>query len=173
MWSRAGNGAIVIGVESSPFMRDIAEKSNVAKDKVHLQSGDWVHTRLPNEVADMVVSRFSFHHVEKIDLAYEELARILKPKGKAVIALPHPDYCRQELIKQGKQPINRTSMTIEVLGNPISYYFHTIEDYFELDSFKKHFKIIQSKSGDWVSGTWDLQHGQTPNTLVYEIEKIA
>lgn len=178
-WRRASpDTAVVIGIEPSRAM--IEHTKEVPHDEsIQIQPGDWLNTRLPREIADMVVGRYSFHHVEDINAAYQELARILKIGGKAVIEVPHPKFCEAELeqeIKEGKRPIgplvSGTPMSVNVLGAQIHYFYHSLDSYFNSSALQGHFKVLSTRAGDWKRGTWDLSEEDLPNALEFIIERI-
>lgn len=170
-WKKAANARLVIGIEPSEYMRQIAQR-NIHDDALVLRDGSWLETGLENNCTDSVVSRFSFHHVRDIDKAYAEVARILRVGGKAIFAVPHPEYCERELLKQGLEIKNRKSMSVNVMGVPITYYYHSLNDYLNNQELEKNFKLLNVKVGDWVTGQWNVLKGEVPSLLVFEIERI-
>src|SRR3989344_9687205 len=62
----------------------------------NFRSGTYEHTGLPDRSVDAVVGQYSLHYVEDLDAAYEEMARILRPRGLLVLVVRHPAWDASE-----------------------------------------------------------------------------
>jgi ArsR family transcriptional regulator len=80
----------VIGVDSSSKMLEVAEKRFRDDDAVSLRIGDLEHLPLKDQEADAAVMSMVLHHLAHPRKVWEEVARILKPGGRAVLV----DFCR-------------------------------------------------------------------------------
>lgn len=168
-WWQAAEAKTVVGVEPSAHMRELSEKSKKEDEPIKVIEGDWRHTSLPSESADMVVSRFSLHHLRDIREGYAELARILKPGGQAVISLPHPDYCAEELRKKEQEPVEGKPMSVQVFDVTLHYYYHDAEAYLGENAATSGLEVIETKSFNW--GTKNATEASTPNTLLFVLRK--
>lgn len=168
-WLSTSGASSVIGVEPSAHMRALSDKTKNDAEPITVVEGDWRKTGLPDASADMVVSRFSLHHLRDINEGYTELARILKPGGHAVISFPHPDYCREELKKKNEEAIEGKPMSVQVFDTTLHYYYHDIEAYLGKNVETSGLEIVETKSFNW--GTKDLAVATTPNTLLFVLKK--
>lgn len=90
----AGRGARVCGVDISSEMVGQAQRVNPPKPDGYPQFfvADAHHTPFPDGCFDFVFGNGALHHLD-IDRAYGEIARVLKPEGKAFFQEPmyyHP-----------------------------------------------------------------------------------
>lgn len=168
-WWQASGASMVIGIEPSAHMRVLSEKTKNETEPITVIEGDWQKTNLPDASADMVVSRFSLHHLRDIRDGYTELARILKPGGHAVISLPHPDYCAEELRKKDQEPVEGKPMSVWVFDTTLHYYYHNVEAYLGENIASAGLEVVESKSFNW--GTKDAAEALIPNTLLFVLRK--
>lgn len=168
-WLQASGAKAVVGVEPSAHMRELSEKTKNESEPITVIEGDWRHTGLPNASADMVVSRFSLHHLHDIREGYTELARILKPGSSAIISLPHPDYCREELKKKNEEAIEGRPMSVQVFDTNLHYYYHDVEAYLGKNAASVGLEVVETKSFNW--GTKDVAAASIPNTLLFVLRK--
>lgn len=168
-WWRAAEAKTVIGVEPSTHMRALSDKAKKDAEPITVVEGDWRKTGLPDASADMVVSRFSLHHLRNIHEGYTELARILKPGGHAVISLPHPDYCAQELQEKGQEPVEGKPMSVQVFDTTLHYYYHDDVAYLGENAIVAGLEVVETKSFNW--GTKDPAAATIPNTLLFVLKK--
>ncbi len=168
-WLRASDAKAITGVEPSVHMRRLSEKMKNDTEPIKVVEGDWQKTGLPDTSADMVVSRFSLHHLRDIGTGYVELARILKPGGHAVITLPHPDYCQSELVKKNEAPVEGKPMSVQVFDTTLHYYYHDIEAYLGKNAEAAGLEVIENRSFNW--GTKDSAAASIPNTLLFVLKK--
>ncbi len=168
-WLGASGASAVVGVEPSAHMRAISDKTKNDTEPITVVEGDWRKSRLSDASADMVVSRFSLHHLRDIQEGYTELARILKQGGHAVISLPHPDYCREELNKKNETAVEGKPMSVQVFNATLHYYYHDVESYLGENVTAAGLEVVESKSFNW--GTKDATAASIPNTLLYILRK--
>lgn len=167
LWSSGAHE--VIGVEPSIHMRALSDQTKQDAEPIEVIDGDWRKTNLPGASVDLVVSRFSLHHLRDIREGYAELGRILKTGGQAVISLPHPDYCREELRKKNEAAIEGKPMSVQVFDATLHYYYHDIESYIGENLGVNNLELIETKSFNW--GTKDHSESAIPNTLLFVIKK--
>ncbi len=170
-WLQASEAKIVVGVEPSTHMRALSDKSKNDAEPIKVVEGDWQKTGLPDDSADMVISRFSLHHLRNIRDGYVELARILKPGGHAIISLPHPDYCREELKKKNEEAVEGKPMSVQIFDATLHYYYHDIEAYLGKNVETSGLEIVETKSFNW--GMKDPAAATIPNTLLFVLKKKA
>ena len=170
-WLKVSGASAVIGVEPSAHMRELSEKTKNESESITVVEGDWRKTGLSDASADMVVSRFSLHHLRDIREGYVELARILKPGGYAVISLPHPDYCREELKKKNEEAVDGKPMSVQVFDTTLHYYYHDDAAYLGGNATLAGLEVVETKSFNW--GTKDPAAATTPNTLLFVLKKKA
>lgn len=168
-WLQSTEAKTVVGVEPSAHMRELSEKTRQEGEPITVIDGDWRKTGLPDASADMVVSRFSLHHLRDIREGYTELARILKPGGSAVISLPHPDYCAEELRKKGQEPVEGQPMSVQVFDTTLDYFYHEQESYIGENATAAGLEVVETRSFNW--GTKGSSQATTPNTLLFVLKK--
>ncbi len=172
-WKASAVAENVIGIEPSPHMREILERDLASTDdaeSVEVISGDWGDVPVPNDSVDLVVSRFSLHHLQNIREGYRELSRVLKIGGHAVISLPHPEYCARELEKQKIVPQEGIPMSVQVFDTTLHYYYHEINSYLGSSLLENGLRLVKHSSFNW--GTNDETEKQIPNTLLFVLEKV-
>jgi SAM-dependent methyltransferase len=92
----ARRGARVVGIDISPKLieqaRTLAAKMGLNGSCPQFMVGDAHHTPFADNTFDYVVGNGALHHLD-LDMAYAEIARVLKPGGKALFMEPmyhHP-----------------------------------------------------------------------------------
>lgn len=168
-WLQSSGAQEAIGVEPSVHMRELSDKMKQGDEPITVIPGDWEKTNVPDASVDLVVSRFSLHHLRDIRRGYAELARILKPGGQAVISLPHPDYCREELRKKNEAAVEGKPMSVQVFDTALHYYYHELESYIGSSLAGSGLELVETKSFNW--GTKDVSESAIPNTLLFVIKK--
>lgn len=168
-WLVASGATTVVGVEPSAHMRALSDKTKIETEPITVVEGDWQKTGLSDASADMVVSRFSLHHLRNISEGYVELARILRPGGYAVISLPHPDYCREELKKKNEEAIEGKPMSVQIFDTALHYYYHDAKAYLGKNTEASGLEVVEAKSFNW--GTKDAAAATIPNTLLFVLKK--
>lgn len=128
-----------LGIEVSVAMLGRARKTlEGTPGKVHRES---IETWRANEnVANLVVSRLALHYIEDLRSVFKEIYKALRPGGQLMLSVEHPVITSSYTsLAQGK----RTSWTVDDyfkpgarvhtwLGQEVTKYHHTLEDYFDL-----------------------------------------
>jgi ubiquinone/menaquinone biosynthesis C-methylase UbiE len=78
-------GVRVIAVDQSPAMLDALRRKFPRPDRVDCRAGDAEHLPIASTSLDYSLANMFLHHVERPAVAVKEMARILKPGGKAVV----------------------------------------------------------------------------------------
>jgi ArsR family transcriptional regulator len=76
---------LLIGIDNSPKMLEIASKS-INKLSIDLRLGELSHLPLKDEETDIIILNLVLHHLEDESTIFSELLRVVKPKGKIIIA---------------------------------------------------------------------------------------
>jgi ubiquinone/menaquinone biosynthesis C-methylase UbiE len=88
-------GARVVGVDISPKLIETARVSATSMglngSGPQFMVGDAHHTPFPDNTFDYVVGNGALHHLD-LEKAYAEIARVLKPGGKALFMEPMYDH---------------------------------------------------------------------------------
>lgn len=120
----------VIGVEPSSAMRQIAaetvQESEVA---IELVDGDFEHLPLEDESVDVVTARYSLHIIPTFSEAFKEVRRVLKPGGRFIAAVAHPEYDARVAEKQGKEIGEDVELSLFRGGAKVKNATHTLEEY--------------------------------------------
>jgi len=80
-----GDGGRVLGLDRSPAMLALSAKRCVDHPQVGLAMGDAAALPLPEDGVDAVVAVQVYEYLDDVDAAAAELARVLRPGGRAVI----------------------------------------------------------------------------------------
>lgn len=128
-------GVKIIGIEPSKKMRVIARKK--IKNTPILE-GHFLDIPLKNKSIDLIVSSLAFHHLTELEktIAITEMKRVLKPKGRIVIAdlMFKNKKCKkkikEELIRKGKQDI------IDAINDEYYGFFDNLRKKFTHAGFK-------------------------------------
>jgi len=83
----ADRGHDVVGVDRSPAMLRAARGKGF---NAHLLQGDLRSLPLRDGVADLVVCGLALTHVDELDPAIDELARVVRPDGHVIVTEFHP-----------------------------------------------------------------------------------
>ena len=114
---RVGADGEVIGVDITPRMLELAEKKMAEKVlpvQVKFEQGDALDLRYNDGEFDLVTSGYMLRNVTNLQKAADEMFRILKPNGMAVVAeLAKPDnrviryfyefYIKHRVLKYGRK----------------------------------------------------------------------
>lgn len=75
----------VIGVDREQKMLDIAAQRTAAAHNIELRCGRVTELPLPDDSVDATLCMLVLHHVEDTETALAEMARVLRPTGRAVV----------------------------------------------------------------------------------------
>lgn len=85
---------------------------------------------------DAILGRFFLHHVDDIDSAYGEMARVMK-KGATLAQVVHHPFKDVSYKSSDSLYGDGSDITVKLFGKlDITFPSHTIEDYFSLGFFK-------------------------------------
>jgi len=105
----ARGGANVIGVDISPRSVEIArENVKIAGLEARVEVGNAEALDFPDDTFDFVTSAGVLHHTPDTERAVSEVYRVLKPGGRAVIAL----YYRNFLMRGAVWPMTRLALRL-------------------------------------------------------------
>lgn len=127
------------GIEVSQAMVELARQTLAdTSGKVHHQSIEtW---RAETEQADLISSRLALNYVENLKPVFQEMYQALRPGGRVIISVEHPIITSNfASLAEGR----RTTWLVDNyfksgarvhlwLGQKITKYHHTLEDYFDL-----------------------------------------
>jgi SAM-dependent methyltransferase len=82
----AAEAGHVVGVDATPAMVELARREAAGLGNVEFMVGDAAALALPDAGFDGAVTRFSLHHIPVPGRVVAELARVVRPGGKVVIA---------------------------------------------------------------------------------------
>ncbi|MGV8168938.1 MAG: class I SAM-dependent methyltransferase [Candidatus Nanoarchaeia archaeon] len=132
LFSRAG--AEVYGIDISRKLISLArEKCPVAK----LTVGTFENLPFEDNYFDLAFSRYSLQHSEKASESLEEISRVLKPEGEAIILVTHP--VRQYFEKETKNYWQREEVRSNILDGKLVVFepSHTLADYLKMSVLQK------------------------------------
>lgn len=161
----SGWGANVVGSDISEGMTEIARKENPNIEFV-VESAD--ETQFPNSYFDLVASSLMVHYLEDFKRLFNEVNRILKPKGIFVFSMQHPfdnslgRASDDKEVRDKDEPIMLTIFPptglfkFKMAGMDISLYRHSIsyvvnslvEAGFEIDELVETMPIKEGKMAD-------------------------
>jgi ubiquinone/menaquinone biosynthesis C-methylase UbiE len=153
---RALGFAKAVGVDPSIVMVEAACKK--LGDDTAAQLGKWTQLPFPDASQDYLVGRSSIHYEEDLDTAYREAARVLKPGGKLILVVAHPEKAKnREIIKKG----DREYVHDKVFQNQvtITYPRHEMKEYFS-ETFKELFELE-----DQIDLMKERAHGIEPDQM--------
>jgi ubiquinone/menaquinone biosynthesis C-methylase UbiE len=121
-----------VGVEPSEALVERA-KELYTTDQRNFVVGNAYHLPIESEKAEATFSIMVWFHLEDLDRASGELARILKPDGKFLIITSNPDAleCWESFYFEYQKTGNKIVGKVKVPVNPLSknvFYMHTLED---------------------------------------------
>ena len=121
-----GKGLHIIGIDPSKEMRKICRQKY---PNLEVRAGDFLNIPLPPESVDVIISTYAFHHLTPLqkETSIPEMKRVLKPKGRIVIAdLMFGNRSEEERIKKALRTAGRSDM-LDVIKDE---YFGLFDDLF-------------------------------------------
>jgi len=115
----------VIAFDPSSFMLTEAKK-RTESPLVDFREGNFEQIPADDNSADVLVACFSLHYTNNLELAYNELHRVLKTGGHAVFVIPHPDDSHARRVEQGNVDLIEVKIYDKVV---VRYPVHTMEEY--------------------------------------------
>lgn len=94
MLERVGAAGHVYGIDLSQTMLRTARrrhKQDVTAGRLTLQAGDLADLPLPDDSLDALITVNTVYFVADLDRALAEIARVLRPSGRALIGVGDPD----------------------------------------------------------------------------------
>jgi SAM-dependent methyltransferase len=82
----AGVTGVVVGVDATPAMLDVARREAAGLGNVAFVAADATATGLPAASFDGAIARFAVHHIPVPGRLVAEMARLVRPGGAVVIA---------------------------------------------------------------------------------------
>jgi SAM-dependent methyltransferase len=133
----ARNAAHVTGIDLTPAMIDQAQKRQQAMGLSNLEWRVGNASTLPfNDGAfDVVLTRYSFHHLSEPMVALREMKRVCQPGGRLVVidATPSPEsqaaYDRMEILRDGSHTSALTLEQLRTLGREVGLSEQHIDGY--------------------------------------------
>ncbi|MBE9182102.1 methyltransferase domain-containing protein [Oculatella sp. LEGE 06141] len=127
------------GIEASQAMVDVARQvlANTPGKVDHNRIETW---QAQSEQADLVSSRLALNYVEHLQPVFQEMYQALRPGGRVVVSVEHPVITSNfASLAEGR----RTTWLVDNyfqsgarvhlwLGQEITKYHHTLEEYFDL-----------------------------------------
>src|SRR5665647_519908 len=72
----------IYGIDSSDLM--VAETKKIVSNPDDISVQDIERTNFPDNMFDVIICRLSLHYLDELDKTWDEIARILKERGKSV-----------------------------------------------------------------------------------------
>ncbi|NJL20052.1 MAG: methyltransferase domain-containing protein [Leptolyngbyaceae cyanobacterium SM1_3_5] len=130
-----------LGIEASQAMVNVARQTlaNTPGKVRHASIETW---QAEDEQADLVSSRLALNYVENLEPVFQQIYRSLRPNGRVILSIEHPIITSNfASLAEGR----RTSWLVDDyfrsgarvhtwLGQELTKYHHTLEDYFDLVS---------------------------------------
>lgn len=119
-------GAEAYGIDPSEKMVKLAISK--VKNKERIKSGSYTKIPFPNNYFDFAFGRFSLHYVPKLDEAYNEMARVLKPNGTLLQVVSHPTF--DSFMLQNSE--DKSLISVKLFNGKVTVKFppHNLKDYF-------------------------------------------
>lgn len=131
-----------LGIDGSKRMVNLAVQ-NVEPGFSEVQLSDLENCVLPNSEFDLVISSLAFHYIDDLELLFKKIHSALKPGAKLVFSVEHPVLTSNNQSLE-KSPIReawlvdnyfiRGKRSVKWMGDTVTKYHRTIEDYIKLIS---------------------------------------
>jgi ubiquinone/menaquinone biosynthesis C-methylase UbiE len=153
-------GALIYGIDCSREMVKLAKKRN---PNGIIQIGRFDEIPFEDKSFDFVISKWAIQTAKFIDPIYEEIERVLKPKGKLIFLACHPirqfiekkrkgkDYFKKEVVESSFFDGQITALEPSHTFN--EYFSPFFFKYFTLEAFEEGFDLASEKiDGDIYPG---------------------
>ncbi|HVT75005.1 MAG TPA: class I SAM-dependent methyltransferase [Candidatus Paceibacterota bacterium] len=87
----AAEGAHVTGVDIAPELIDIARTHAMHNQEFYVSSADDLRA-FKDKTYDAALCVLAIQNIEKMNIAFKEVGRVVKPGGKFVVVLNHPAF---------------------------------------------------------------------------------
>ena len=150
----AGRGAIVHGIDISEELISMAERSIAGSDyHVEFFVSDAHRTEFPDHFFDFVFGNGILHHLD-LETAYNELARILKPTGKAFFMEPlarHPAVRLVRRLTPRARSIDERPLTLHDINLAEGFFKEVLqEEYFLLSVAAAPLYLMSARIGKFA-----------------------
>ena len=118
----------LVGVDNSDSLIQIA-REKVADERCRFEVGSFDELPGDENSFDLVWSRYTLHYTNELDKPFAEIARVLKPGGRAFIMVVHPIlemFKKQSRDYASKETANFNPQTTSVA---VEHVTHKVEDY--------------------------------------------
>jgi SAM-dependent methyltransferase len=117
---RVGPDGHVHGVDVSQTMLDSATRrfsAEISAGRLALHAGTMVNLPLPTDALDAAVTVNTIYFVDDLPLAFSELARVLRPGGRAVVGLGDPEEMARIPFTAHGFRLRDAADVVDLLGN--------------------------------------------------------
>ena len=133
----ASKAARVTGVDLTPAMIEQARERQRSQNLTNLDwhVGDATQLPFPDATFDVVLTRYSFHHMTTPLAALREMKRVCRKNGRVVVidATPSPEtqaaYDRMELLRDGSHVSALTLEQLRSIGREVGLVEEHIDGY--------------------------------------------
>jgi ubiquinone/menaquinone biosynthesis C-methylase UbiE len=137
-------GANVTGIDLTPRSVELTSKRfELFGAEGHFEVGDAENLRFPDETFDLVYSHGVLHHTPNTQKAVDEIYRVLRPEGKAIIMLYHKHsynyWINVRMLRAAAFSLIRRGVSVELLSRVTGI---------NVDLLKEYDKVIKGKS-EW------------------------
>jgi putative AdoMet-dependent methyltransferase len=140
-------GIKIIGIDTSHEMLAICKQKY---PEIELKLGDFLKIPLPAQSVDVVVSSYAFHHLTPAEKneSIMEIKRVLKPKGRVVIAaLMFHDISQEQYIKKALRESGRGDVVDEI-DEEYPAIFTDLKEIFSIEGYI--FRGEQLTNSVWI-----------------------
>ncbi|HEX4178715.1 MAG TPA: class I SAM-dependent methyltransferase [Rhizomicrobium sp.] len=127
----------VTGIDLTPAMIEQARERQQRSGLTNLtwRIGDETKLPFPDQSFDVVLTRYSFHHMPEPIAALREMKRVVRPAGRIIVidATPSPEtqaaYDRMEILRDASHTSALTVAQLRALGHAIDLHEEAIDGY--------------------------------------------
>ena len=137
----------IIGIDPSIEMLNIAKENTLKKEfkSYKILQAKSENIPLKDSIADVIISRFSLTYWKEPDISFNEINRVLKPKGKLILEALNKDYPKGKLLLIKLQMILKSAPK-----ETIKYHIDAYDQAYSIDEVQKllentNFKILDMK----------------------------